>query len=180
MGLIRKEGRKGRQPASKQASMRSFKKFRDYALQSHNRSKEKGGGNHDHYHLDPPATAALQQPVVQQQPPSSELDEVSRGLQVVQGMQDQYAGLVAVSSQVSSCASDLSVAVEGMATYLINSFGQRDEDEIGKVFKIVGRVQYEVSKSLDLYASHVNKTITVPTEGLISELRAVEVSLQLM
>jgi hypothetical protein len=80
--LIRKEGRKGRQPASKQASMRSFKKFRDYALQSHNRSKEKGGGNHDHYHLDPPATAALQQPVVQQQPPSSELDEVSRGLQV--------------------------------------------------------------------------------------------------
>jgi hypothetical protein len=62
--------------------MRSFKKFRDYALQSHNKSKEKGGGNHDHYHLDPPATAALQQPVVQQQPPSSELDEVSRGLQV--------------------------------------------------------------------------------------------------
>jgi len=78
----RKEGRKGRQPASKQASMRSFKKFRDYALQSHNKSKEKGGGNHDHYHLHPPATAALQQPVVQQQPPSSELDEVSRGLQV--------------------------------------------------------------------------------------------------
>ncbi|CAM6030843.1 unnamed protein product [Sphagnum balticum] len=77
-------------------------------------------------------------------------------------------------------AADLSVAVEGMATYLINSFGQRDEDEIGKVFKIVGRVQYEVSKSLDLYASHVNKTITMPTEGLISELRAVEVSLQLM
>ncbi|KAH9537958.1 hypothetical protein CY35_16G079600 [Sphagnum magellanicum] len=154
--------------------MRSFKKFRDYALQSHNKSKEKGGGNHDHYHLHPPATAALQQPVVQQQPPSSELDEVSRGLQVVQGMQHQYAGLVAVSSQVSSCAYDLSVAVEGMATYLINSFGQRDEDEIGKVFKIVGRVQYEVSKSLDLYASHVNKTITVPTEGLISELRAVE------
>ncbi len=62
--------------------MRSFKKFRDYALQSHNKSKEKCGGNRDHYHLDPPATAALQQPVVQQQPPSSELDEVSRGLQV--------------------------------------------------------------------------------------------------
>jgi hypothetical protein len=62
--------------------MRSFKKFRDYALQSHNKSKEKCGDNRDHYHLDPPATAALQQPVVQQQPPSSELDEVSRGLQV--------------------------------------------------------------------------------------------------
>lgn len=62
--------------------MRSFKKFRDYALQSHNKSKEKCGGNRDHYHLDPPPTAALQQPVVQQQPPSSELDEVSRGLQV--------------------------------------------------------------------------------------------------
>ncbi len=29
-------------------------------------------------------------------------------------------------------AADLSVAVEEMATYLINSFGQRDEDEIGK------------------------------------------------
>ncbi len=33
---------------------------------------------------------------------------------------------------VICAAADLSVAVEGMATYLINSFGQRDEDEIGK------------------------------------------------
>jgi hypothetical protein len=72
-------------------------------------------------------------------------------------------------------AAELSVAVEEMATYLINSFGQLDEEEIGKVFKTVGNVQYEVSKSLDLYASHVAKTVTTPTENLISELQAVEV-----
>jgi hypothetical protein len=97
-------------------SMRSFKKFRDYALQSHNKSKEKAGGDPNLQHL-------LQ--------PTPELDEVTRGLQVVQGLQRRYKGLVSVSSQVSSCAYDLSVAVEEMATYLINSFGQLDEEEIG-------------------------------------------------
>ncbi len=50
-------------------SMRSFKKFRDYALQSHNKSKEKAGGDPNLQHL-------LQ--------PTPELDEVTRGLQVPQ------------------------------------------------------------------------------------------------
>jgi hypothetical protein len=70
-------------------SMRSFKKFRDYALQSHNKSKEKAGGDPNLQHL-------LQ--------PTPELDEVTRGFQVVQGLQRRYKGLVSVSSQVSSCA----------------------------------------------------------------------------
>ncbi len=50
-------------------SMRSFKKFRDYALQSHNKNKEKVGGDPNLQHL-------LQ--------PTPELDEVTRGLQVPQ------------------------------------------------------------------------------------------------
>ncbi len=55
--------------AEGEGSMRSFKKFRDYALQSHNKSKEKAGGDPNLQHL-------LQ--------PTPELDEVTRGLQVPQ------------------------------------------------------------------------------------------------
>jgi hypothetical protein len=51
------------------------------------------------------------------------------------------------------------------------------KSELGMEFKKEPELNLEKH---ELQASHVNKTITVPTEGLISELRAVEVSLQLM
>ncbi|CAM6087808.1 unnamed protein product [Calypogeia fissa] len=102
------------------------------------------------------------------------LEEESKEMQGLKEMRIQYEGLCAVSSLVSTRATDFSSAIHELANYFINTFGSIEDGEMSKIFKIVGRVQFEISKILDIYAVHVAQTITEPTEILLSELQNVQ------
>ncbi|CAN0926548.1 Uncharacterized protein At2g33490 [Linum grandiflorum] len=46
--------------------------------------------------------------------------------------------------------------------------------KLGKVLLMLGKVQFELQKLVDVYRSHVFKTITVPSDSLLNELQTVE------
>ncbi|KAG6548679.1 hypothetical protein Mapa_009833 [Marchantia paleacea] len=110
----------------------------------------------------------------QSSPDSKHGSEVPKEMQELRELRKQYEGLFEVSNLVSARAHEFSTAIQQLATYLINTFGSIEDGETGKVFKIVGRVQFEMSKILDLYAAQVLQTFTEPTETLLSELQNVE------
>jgi len=149
--------------------MKSFKKLRDFARQG-SRSKEK-------HHHNPPQHHHPQQQQEGGDDSSyalpSEDAQVAKGMKDVRGMQKCYEGLVRVSSEVSKHADDLSTAVEKMASCFTMTFGILEDREIGKIYKLAGEVQFEISKALEIYASHVTQTVTEPTESLLSEVQHV-------
>ncbi|KAL3699968.1 hypothetical protein R1sor_017990 [Riccia sorocarpa] len=112
-----------------------------------------------------------------QSSPDSKYDfEASKEMQELRDLRRQYEGLFEASNMVSVRALDFSSAIQQLAAYLINTFGSIEDGETGKVFKIVGRVQSEMSKILELYAAQVQQTLTDPTETLLSEVQNVEAS----
>ncbi|CAM6082451.1 unnamed protein product [Calypogeia fissa] len=64
-------------------------------------------------------------------------------MQGLKEMQIQYEGLCAVSSLVSTRATDFSSAIHELENYFINTFGSIEDGEMSKIFKIVGRVQFK-------------------------------------
>lgn len=105
--------------------------------------------------------------------PTEELEEL-RDMQLVEDMREQYDGLLAVAESISGSAYDFSRSIQEMASYMLETFGKNGDGESGNIFSMLGKVQYEISKMLDLYAAHVSQTIRRPTESLLKELQSVE------
>ncbi|KAJ7526719.1 hypothetical protein O6H91_16G019700 [Diphasiastrum complanatum] len=89
-------------------------------------------------------------------------------------MRNFYEGLHKLSSHVSVCAYGFAEAVQDMGKYLINNYGPMDDENAGNVLRMVGKVQLDISQSLDLYAAHVSNTLTIPTESMLHELQVAE------
>eukprot|EP00249_Psilotum_nudum_P023808 c28987_g2_i1 orf=564-2393(+) len=100
--------------------------------------------------------------------------EVIKGMRDVEDMQAQYEGLLTAAQIISSSAFDFSRSLQDMASYMVETFGQIGDGETGHIFSMLGKVQYEVSKLLDLYAANVSQTIINPIEILLNELQHVE------
>ncbi|KAL2651848.1 hypothetical protein R1flu_019976 [Riccia fluitans] len=132
--------------------MKSIKKFMHF---NSSKAKDKHSGSQD-------------------SPDSKYGSEASKEMQELRDLRKQYEGLFEASNLVSVRALDFSNAIQQLAAYLINTFGSIEDGETGKVFKIVGRVQSEMSKNLEVYAAQVQQTLTDPTETLLSELQNVE------
>ncbi|XP_050381389.1 uncharacterized protein At2g33490-like isoform X2 [Argentina anserina] len=49
-----------------------------------------------------------------------------------------------------------------------------DDEHGGRVFLMLGKVQFELQKLVDSYRSHIVSTVTNPSESLLNELRTVE------
>ncbi|KAH7286638.1 hypothetical protein KP509_32G015900 [Ceratopteris richardii] len=62
-----------------------------------------------------------------------------------------------------------------MASHMMETFGQYVDGEIGNVFSMLARVQFEISKILDAHAAHVSEMLVDPTELMMSEIRQVQV-----
>lgn len=131
-----------------------FKKFRDFALSKHG-SKEKA----------PESPWAL----------ADESQDVTIGMEDVENMRAQYEGLLTNAQIISGATYDYSRSLQDMAWYMVDTFGQINDGEIGNIFSMLGKVQFEISKLLDQFAAHVSQTIMTPTEMIISELQQVEV-----
>ncbi|MCO5554632.1 hypothetical protein L7F22_008164 [Adiantum nelumboides] len=100
---------------------------------------------------------------------------------VVKCMQDatdmrlKYEGLLTNGLIISGAAYDFSRSLQDMASYMVESFEEVVDQEIGNIFSLLAKVQFEMSKLLDLFAAHVSKTIIKPTELLMTKIQQAEI-----
>eukprot|EP00250_Pteridium_aquilinum_P004900 c15079_g2_i1 orf=398-2188(+) len=128
-----------------------FKKLRDFAVSKHNKVNE---------------TSSLS--------PEEESEDVTQGMQEVEDMRSHYEGLLANAHTISGAAYDFSRSVQEMASFMMENFGQFVDVEIGNIFSMLAKVQFEISKLLDLFAAHVSQTITTPIDMMMIELQQVQ------
>lgn len=128
-----------------------FKKLRDFAVNKHSKMNE---------------SSSLA--------PEEESEDVTQGMQDVEDMRSQYEGLLTNAHMISGAAYDFSRSVQDMASYMMETFGQFIDGEISNVFSMLAKVQFEISKFLDLFAAHVSQTIITPTEMMMGELQQVQ------
>lgn len=102
--------------------------------------------------------------------------EITKGMQDLENMRAQYEGLLTNAQMMSGAAYDFSRSLQDMASYMVETFGQRSDADIGNIFSMLGKVQFELSKLLDLYSAHVSQAIISPTEMMIHKLQQVEVT----
>ncbi|XP_024380659.1 uncharacterized protein [Physcomitrium patens] len=144
--------------------MKSFKKLRDLARQGGKAKDKHNYGNDNNRRYEAHGVGYVE--------PTEDAELVTNGMKDIRSIQKKYESLVSLSTEVSHRAYDLSTAVSDMASYFVAP-GVLDDQDIGKIFKLVGEVQFVISQSLELYASHVTQTVTTPTENLIGDLRDV-------
>lgn len=61
-----------------------------------------------------------------------------------------------------------------MGACLLERTALNDDEESGRVLLMLGKVQFELQKLVDVYRSHIVQTISTPSESLLNELRTVE------
>ncbi|PON51893.1 hypothetical protein PanWU01x14_213060 [Parasponia andersonii] len=126
----------------------------------------------------------------QQQPPPQDgrdlrrrppqLDELAQASQDMQDMRDCYDSLLAAAAATANSAFEFSESLIEMGDCLLEKTALNDDEDSGKVLLMLGKMQYKLQKLIDSYVrpycnrSHINHTITIPSESLLNELRTVE------
>ncbi|XP_039035508.1 uncharacterized protein At2g33490-like isoform X2 [Hibiscus syriacus] len=103
-----------------------------------------------------------------------QLDELAQASQDMQDIRDCYDNLLAAAAATANCAYEFSESLRDMGSCLLAKTALNDDEESGKVLLMLGKVQFKLQKLIDSYRSHITKTITVPSESLLNELRVVE------
>ncbi|GMJ13111.1 hypothetical protein like AT2G33490 [Hibiscus trionum] len=105
-----------------------------------------------------------------------QLDELAQATQDMQDMRDCYDGLLSAAAATANCAYEFSESLREMGSCLLakTALNDDDDEESGRVLLMLGKVQFKLQKIVDSYRSHISKTITVPSESLLNELRIVE------
>ncbi|KAJ7566412.1 hypothetical protein O6H91_02G101600 [Diphasiastrum complanatum] len=109
---------------------------------------------------------------------TQDLEDIAKRMQKVQEMRKFYEGFHKVSSHVVGRAHGFSEAIQDMGKYLMSNFGPVDDGNVGNILRIVGKVQLEVARVLDLYAVHVSNILTIPTENMLHDVQVVETKLK--
>lgn len=89
-------------------------------------------------------------------------------------MRNCYDSLLSAASATANSAYEFSEALQEMGTCLLEKTTLKDDEVSGRLFLILGRVQFELQKLVDNYRVHIIQTITTPSESLIKELEIVE------
>ncbi|MCO5601633.1 hypothetical protein L7F22_055756 [Adiantum nelumboides] len=148
-----KEEGSQRNPEGQEAMKSPFKKLRDLAVSKHNKMNE-------------PSSLAEE---------LFEPEDVMQDMENVESIRTQYEGLLTNAHVISGSAYDFSRSVQDMASHMLEAFGQYLDGEIGHVFSMLAKVQFELSKLLDIFATHVSQTIITPTEKMMGEIQQVQV-----
>lgn len=123
--------------------------------------KVRGLGLHKRHRLD------IQRSYVQ-------LDELSQASQDMEDMRDCYDSLLSAAASTTNNAYEFSESLQEMGGCLLEKTALTDDEDSGRVLLMLGKVQFDIQKLMDNYRSHINQTITVPSESLLNELRIVE------
>ncbi|CAA2999864.1 Hypothetical predicted protein [Olea europaea subsp. europaea] len=89
-------------------------------------------------------------------------------------MRTCYDCLLSAAAATTNSAYEFSESLLEMGNCLLEKMAINDGGESGRALAMLGRVQLELRKLADNYRSHIIKTITTPSESLLSELRKVE------
>lgn len=107
--------------------------------------------------------------------PPAKLDELAEAAQDVEQMRKCYDGLLSAAAATTNSVYEFSEALEEMGSCLLAKNALNDEDDdSGRVLMMLGKAQFELTKSLDNYRTHIIHTITTPSESLLKELQTVE------
>ncbi|KAL4587102.1 hypothetical protein LXL04_011752 [Taraxacum kok-saghyz] len=104
----------------------------------------------------------------------AQLDELSQASQDMHDMKDCYDSLLSAAAATANSAYEFSESLREMGDCLLEKTSLNDDEESGRVLLMLGKVQFEVQKLVDNYRAHISRTITAPSESLLSELRVVE------
>ncbi|XP_020147425.1 uncharacterized protein At2g33490 [Aegilops tauschii subsp. strangulata] len=108
-------------------------------------------------------------------PPPAKLDELAEAAQDVEQMRKCYDGLLSAAATTTNSVYEFSEALKEMGSCLLAKNALNDEDDdSGRVLMMLGKAQFELTKSLDNYRTHIIHTITTPSESLLKELQTVE------
>lgn len=107
--------------------------------------------------------------------PSTTLaNELTQASLDMQDMRDCYDSLLSAAAATANSAYEFSESLKDMGTCLQGKTVLNDDEQSCKVLSMLGNVQFELQKLVDAYRSHVNLTITTPSESLLNELLTVE------
>lgn len=126
-----------------------FRKLRNYALSTKSGSKVE-------------ASSEIGGPL---------LTGVGLRMQDTEDMRSKFEGFLTSGQMISGAAYDFSRALQDMASYMMEAFGDVLDEEAGNSFGWLAKVQFEISKLLDLFAAHVSETIIKPTETLMTNMQ---------
>ncbi|KAL2455569.1 Uncharacterized protein Fot_57427 [Forsythia ovata] len=105
---------------------------------------------------------------------SAHLHGLAQAAKDMKDMRTCYDSLLSAAAATANSAYEFSESLLEMGNCLLEKTAVNDGGESGRALAILGRVQLELQKLSDNYRSHIIKTITNPSESLLSELRKVE------
>ncbi|XP_010436050.1 PREDICTED: uncharacterized protein At2g33490-like isoform X1 [Camelina sativa] len=105
--------------------------------------------------------------------PTAQIDGLARAAKDMQDMREGYDRLLEVAAAMANSAYEFSESLGEMGSCLAQIAPHNDQ-ETGGILLMLGKVQFELQKLVDTYRSQIFKTITRPSESLLSDLRTVE------
>ncbi|CAN6472221.1 unnamed protein product [Victoria cruziana] len=104
----------------------------------------------------------------------SRRDELAQATQDMEDMRDCYESLLAAAASTTNTAYEFSESLRELGSCLLEKTALNDDEDSGRVLLMLGKAQFQVQKFIDCYRSHISKTITNPSQSLITELLTVE------
>ena len=101
-------------------------------------------------------------------------DELALAAQDMEEMKDCYDRLLSAAAATANGAYEFSESLREMGDCLLEKTALNDDEESGKVLLMLGKMQFQLQRLVDNYRSHIIRTIAVPSESLLNELRIVE------
>ncbi|KAJ9563926.1 hypothetical protein OSB04_009086 [Centaurea solstitialis] len=103
-----------------------------------------------------------------------QLDDLSKANQDMVDMKDCYDSLLSAAAATANSAYEFSESLREMGDCLLEKTSLNDDEDSGRVLLMLGKAQFEIQSLVDHYRAHIARTITVPSESLLNELRIVE------
>lgn len=104
----------------------------------------------------------------------SQLDELEQASRDLDDMRDCYDNLLAAAAATMNSSYEFSESLQELGDCLLEKTALNDDEDSGKVLLMLGKLQYQLQKHLDAYRSNITRTITIPSQSLLNELRTVE------
>ncbi|XP_075515246.1 uncharacterized protein At2g33490-like isoform X1 [Primulina tabacum] len=102
------------------------------------------------------------------------IDGLAQAAKDMKDMRTCYDSLLYAAAATANSAYEFSESLMEMGSCLLDKTAIHDDDESGGTLSLLGRVQLELQKLVNIYRCHIITTITNPSESLLSELRKVE------
>ncbi|XP_074294347.1 uncharacterized protein At2g33490-like isoform X1 [Silene latifolia] len=102
------------------------------------------------------------------------IDELALASQEMQKMRDCYDSLLSAAAATANSAYEFSESLHEMGGCLLDKAELYKDEDSKKALLMLGNIQLELQKLVDLYRSHIFVTITNPSESLLNQLQTVQ------